>query len=163
MAKAGFWAISSTRQITFGKDGQWYADGERIANKRIATLFSKNLKRTPEGKYAVEIGWDKVGVEIEDTPYVVTRVIGDPSSGFTIRLNDETEEALYPATLYIGKDHVLYCRVKNGEYLARFLRPAYYQLTAHVEEDPDQQRFFLRTGDGPYVIRQAEPRQAVSS
>ena len=153
MAKTGFWAISSTRKIIFGKDGQWSADGEPIANKRIATLFSQYLRRTPEGKYAIEIGWDKVEVEIEDTPYVVTRTTGDPASGFTLRLNDETEEALDPATLYIGKDHVLYCRVKNGEYLARFLRPAYYQLTAHVEEDPDQKGFLLHTGDGPYVIR----------
>jgi hypothetical protein len=158
MAKAGFWAISSTRRILFGKDGQWYADGEPIANKRIATLFSKYLKRTPEGKYAIEISWDKVEVEIEDTPYVVTRATGDPSSGFAIRLNDETEEALDPTTLYIGQDHVLYCRVKNGEYPARFLRPAYYQLTAHVEEDPQQQGFLLRTGDGLHIIRQAVPR-----
>lgn len=161
MAKAGFWAISSTRKITLGKDGLWYADGERIENKRIATLFSKYLRRTPEGKYAIQIGWDKAEVEIEDTPYVVTRVTGDPSSGFTLRLNDETEEALDPATLHVGKDHVLYCRVKGGEHLARFLRPAYYQLTTYVEEDPHRERFFLRTGDGPYVIQQATPSQSL--
>ncbi len=158
MAKTGFWAVSSTRRIVFGKDGQWYADGEPIANKRIATLFSKHLNRTPEGKYAIEIGWDKAEVEIEDTPYVVTRAMGDPASGFTLRLNDETEEILDPTTLYIGKDHVLYCRVKNGEQPARFLRPAYYQLTAHVEEDPHQEGFLLRAGGGSYVIRWAVPR-----
>lgn len=149
--------INGMRRITLGKDGRWYADGERIANKRIATLFSKNLKRTPEGKYAIEIGRDKVEVEIEDTPYVVTRVMGNPLSGFTIRLNDETEEALDPATLYVGKDHVLYCRVKGGEHPARFLRSAYYQLTTHVEEDPHRGRFFLCTGGSLYVIQQAAP------
>ncbi len=83
---------------------------------------------------------------------MVTRVTGDPERGFTLRLNDESEEALDPPTLYVGQDQVLYCLVKGREHTARFLRPAYYQLTAHVQEDTATDSFLLRLGNTTYPI-----------
>ena len=73
---------------------------------------------------------------IEDTPWVVTAVDGDPESGFAVVLNDDTREPLDPATLVVGLDDVLYCRVKGGAHEARFLRPAYYALMRHAESAP---------------------------
>ena len=112
-AKSRFWAIDRTKDY-FGKDGWWYANDERIQNRRINVLFSQYLRRTADGTYEIAIGWDKVAVEIEDTAYVVTRVTGDTGAGFTLRLNDESEEQLDPTSLSIGQGHVLYCRVKGG-------------------------------------------------
>jgi hypothetical protein len=152
MAKAGFWAIDPTRKIHFGKDGWWYANDERIENRRINVLFSQHLRRTSEDTYEIAIGWDKVGVEIEETPYVITRVSGDATQGFTLRLNDESEEPLDPTSLSIGQENVLYCRVKGGTETARFLRPAYYQLTAHVQEDPANGLFSLQVGNAAFPI-----------
>lgn len=152
MPKAGLWVIDPTRKISFGKDGWWYANDERIQNRRINVLFSQHLQKTPEGTYEIAIGWDRVAVEIDDTPYVITRVSGDPEQGFTLRLNDENEEALDPHTLHVGQDHVLYCRVKGNEHLARFLRPAYYQLTAYVQEDAKTSAYLLRVGDERFLI-----------
>lgn len=152
MPKAGFWAIDPTRKISFGKDGWWYANDERIDNRRINTLFSKNLRKTADGTYEIAIGWDRVSVVIDDAPYVVTRVTGNPEQGLTLQLNDESEEPLDPATLYVGRDEVLYCRVKHREHLARFSRSAYYQLTAHVQEDTATGSFILRLGKDPYTI-----------
>jgi len=152
MAKAGFWAIDPTRKIHFGKDGWWYANDERIQNRRINVLFSQHLRRTPEGTYEIAIGWDKVTVEIEETPYVITRVTGDPAQGFILRLNDESDEQLDPATLSIGHENVLYCQVKAGEHPARFLRPAYYQLTEHVQEEGTSGQFSLRIGHVAFPI-----------
>src|SRR5262249_45982750 len=127
MPKAGFWAIDPTRKISFVKDGWWYANDERIQNRRISILFSQNLREASTGTYEIAIGRDKVAVEIDDTPYVVTRVTGNPDPGLLLRLNDESEETLDPTTLLVGQEHVLYCRVKGGKHTARFLRPAYYQ------------------------------------
>jgi hypothetical protein len=152
MPKAGFWAIDPTRKIHFGKDGWWYANDERIQNRRINVLFSQHLRRTPEGNYEIAIGWDKVTVEIEETPYVVTRVIGDSTQGFTLRLNDESEEQLDPTSLSIGRENVLYCQVKAGEHPARFLRPAYYQLTEHLQEDATNGVFSLQVGNTAFSI-----------
>jgi len=152
MPKAGFWAIDPTRKISFGKDGWWYANDERIQNRRINVLFSQHLRKTPEGGYEIVIGWDRVAVVIDDAPYVITRVSGDSEPGFTLQLNDESEETLEPHTLHVGQDHVLYCRVKMQEHLARFLRPAYYQLTAYVQEDTETSAYLLRVGNDLFPI-----------
>ncbi len=152
MSKAGFWAIDPTRKISFGKDGWWYANDERIHNRRINILFSQHLRKTPAGTYEIAIGWDKVTVEIDDAPYVVTRVTGDATQGLTLRLNDESEELLDPTTLSIGQENVLYCWVKGQEHTARFSRPAYYQLAAYVQQDTATGAFLLRLGNTTYTI-----------
>lgn len=147
MPKAGFWAIDPTRKISFGKDGWWYANDERIENRRINLLFSQHLRRTEDGRYEIALGRDTATVEIDDTPYVVTAVNGDPEHGLSVQLNDKSEEALALDTLSIGPDNILYCRVKGREYLARFLRPAYYQLAEYIEEDAETGSFALHLHD----------------
>ena len=142
MARAGFTAISSGR-IKFGKDGRWYSDDEPIPNRAINRLFSRTLKILPDGRARLELGEDKADVEVEDTPWVVIGVEGDPARGFTVVLNDETREPLDPASLRVGDEHVLYCRVK-GAHEARFLRPAYYDLVRHAE--PGAAGVVLRVG-----------------
>ena len=64
---------------------------------------------------------------------MVTAVEGGPDRGFTVVLNDESREPLDPATLRVGAENVLYCRVKGGAHEARWLRPAYYDLMRHAE------------------------------
>ena len=135
MARAGFYPISAG-QITFGRDGQWYCDGEAIPNAAIARLFSRALQVLPDGRGRLELGEDKAWVTIEDTPWVVTGVEGAPATGFTVTLNDGTSEALDAATLRVGAGHVLYCRVKV-RHEARFLRPAYYALQRFAEPAAD--------------------------
>ncbi len=132
MPRAGFTAIGSGR-IKFGKDGLWYSDDELIPNRAIRRLFSKALLVGPDGRARLELGEDRADVLVEDTPWVVTHVEGEPATGFTVLLNDETSEPLDPATLSVGADDVLYCRVKSGAHRARFLRPAYYELMHHAE------------------------------
>jgi hypothetical protein len=132
MARAGFTAISSGK-IRFGKDGRWYSDDEPIPNRAICRLFSRTLKVLPDGRARLELGEDKADVVLDDTPWVVSAVEGDPAQGFTVLLNDETREPLDPASLRVGPDNVLYCRVKAGRHEARFLRPAYYELLRHAE------------------------------
>ncbi len=137
MARAGFTAISSGK-ITFGRDGRWYSDDEPIPNRAIQRLFSRTLKILPDGRGRLELGEDKADVIVEDTPWVVTAVEGDPAAGFTVVLNDETRESLDPGSLRVGAACVLYCRVK-ATHEARFLRPAYYQLMRHAETGPGDQ------------------------
>jgi hypothetical protein len=135
MARAGFTAIASGK-IRFGKDGLWYSDDEVIPNRAIRRLFSRALRVLPDGRGRLELGEDRADVVIEDTPWVITAVEGDPTRGFTVVLNDETREALDPDSLHVGAAHVLYCRVKGGAYRARLLRPAYYELMRHAESGP---------------------------
>jgi len=135
MARAGFTAISSGK-IKFGKDGRWYSDDELIPNRAIGRLFSRALQVLPDGRARLELGEDRAEVIVEDTPWVVTAVEGSPAHGFTVVLNDETREPLDPASLRVGSENVLYCRVKNAAHEARWLRPAYYELMRHAETAP---------------------------
>ena len=135
MPRAGFTAIHAGR-IRFGKDGRWYCDGEPIANRAICQLYARAMTVDPDGRARLVLGEDRAEVEIEDTPWVVTGIDGDPTRGFTVVLNDETREPLDPTTLRVSAQHVPYCRVKDGRYEARLLRNAYYALVRHAEPGP---------------------------
>jgi uncharacterized protein len=130
--KAGFVAIES-HTIRFGKDGRWYADQEPISNSRISALFSRHVTRGDDGAYWLVVGDERARIEVEDTPFVVVRVDGDPTSGFRVRLNDDTSEDLQGDSLELGADDALSCAVKEGRYRARFLRPAQAELLTHAQ------------------------------
>ncbi len=131
MARAGFTAIHSGR-IRFGKDGRWYCDGEPISNPAICRLYARTMTVAPDGRARLELGEDRAAVDIEDTPWVVTGVDGDPAHGFVVVLNDETREPLDVGSIRLSREHVPYCRVKNGIEV-RMLRPAWYALVRHAE------------------------------
>ena len=153
MPGAGFYAIH-TSKLSFRSDGRWYADDEPVVHPRLARLFSRYLRRKPSAGY--EIWIDEryhADVEIEDTPYVVISVHADAGESLSIELNDGTAERLDAGTLEVGAGNVLYCAVKQGAERARFLRPAYYQLTAFIEE-PAPGRFLLRCGRTTHAIAQ---------
>lgn len=163
MARAGFWAIGGYR-ISFRTDGHWYADDEVIGNEKIALLFSKHVMPDREAEHAdgdpqwvIDLGIDRQPVEIEDTALVVRSVEGSPKAGFRVTTNDDVTDELDCSTLRAGADNVLYCDVDRGErgtITARFLRPAYYELAAWVEESDDDlvlacrgRRFHIMTAD----------------
>ncbi|MBP1689500.1 MAG: hypothetical protein H6Q34_73 [Deltaproteobacteria bacterium] len=153
MAQAGFWAVSSGK-ISFRRDGRWYSDDEPINNARIAKLFSRCLQQIDDGRWQIAMADERAFVDIDDTPWVVTSVAGDAAAGFTIRLNDDSEEPLDAATLTVGAANVLYTRVKGGRYPARFLRPAYYQLAPAIAERAG--RFVIEAGGRQHEIRPAD-------
>ncbi len=130
MPRGGFYAIHNST-IRFGRDGNWYADGALIVNSRIANLFSRHVERSPEGGYRLRIADEQAPIVVDDTPFVVTGV-SVVVDRIRIELNDRTDEDLDPATLAVGVDEVLYCRVKGGAEPARFLRAAYYQVSRHI-------------------------------
>ncbi len=153
MARAGFYAIQNS-EIRFGRDGRWYADGQVIANSRIADLFAQHVQRRPDGGYMLRIADEQAPIVVEDTPYVVTGAELDPDGAVWIELNDHSRERLDPHTLQVGGDDVLYCRVKAGRESARFLRPAYYQIAQHISPAESGAFVFrLPRGDYPIVRR----------
>lgn len=150
MAGAGFYAIENN-EIRFGRDGRWYADGQLIANQRIADLFSQHVHRRPDGGYMLRIADEQAPIIVEDTPYVVTGVAPGPDRSLWLELNDHSRERLAPDSLRIGEADVLYCRVKAGAEPARFLRPAYYQLAQHCVVAPSG-AVTLRLASGDYPL-----------
>lgn len=151
MARAGFYAVESGR-ISFRRDGNWYSDNERIDNPRIALLFSRSIRRNPDGSYYLQVAEERAPVTVEDTPYVVKTIDDDGAGGFIVVTNDEEREALDPTSLEVGRDNVLYCRVKGGKVRARFLRTAYYHLSGHFLAD-NGDSFSIVVGNRRYPIR----------
>ena len=151
MARAGFYAVESGK-ISFRRDGNWYSDDERIDNPRIALLFSKSIRRGPDGNYYLQVADERAPITVEDTPYVVKTVEDDGAGGFVLVTNDEEREPLDPLSLEVGPGNVLYCRVKSGQFRARFLRPAYYHLSDHFLADAGE-TFSILVGDKRYPIR----------
>ena len=151
MARAGFYAVESGK-ISLRRDGNWYSDDERIDNPRIAELFSRSIRRNPDGSFYLQVAEERASITVEDTPYVVKSVAGDRGSGYIITTNANEFERLDPSTLEVASDNVLYCRIKDGEYRARFLRSAYYDLARSFEPDP-QGGFALTVAGKRYPIK----------
>jgi hypothetical protein len=150
MARAGLYLFDAPR-IRFGRDGRWYVNGGLTTNQRIADLFAANLTREVDGTYAIRIGNERAVVEVEDTAFVVTSAVLTDTHEIEITLNDGTTESLPPETLAVGRENVMYCRVKEGKERARFLRPAYYQLASYITET-EPGRFSLCLGDRTYPV-----------
>ncbi len=158
MARAGFYAVESGR-ISFRRDGNWYSDDERIDNARIALLFSRSIRRNPDGSYYLQVAEERASIEVEDTPFVVKAIEEGESGAITLVLNDDTREALDPENLEIGPDNVLYTTVKDGEFRARFLRTAYYHLSSRFEMD-ERANVCLVLGGRRHAIARSASLQA---
>lgn len=141
--------------ISIDKEGRWYHKGAEMIHREFIRLFYENMSVDPTGRYIIEWAGERCFVEVEDTAFVVRGVTpegieGGRLQGFRLLLSDDTVEALQPETLSVGMGHVLYCQVK-GRFPARFSRPAYYQLAAHLEEEAGS--YFLPLGGARYRIR----------
>jgi hypothetical protein len=155
--KPGTAAETNETSISIDREGNWFYQGQQIVNRQIYLLFSQSLERDASGRYILRIGEETCPIAVEDTPFVVTDIAhvsqGEPlTNSFSIRLNDETEEVLNLDTLYVGKDNVLYCAVKEGNFRARFLRPSYYRLAEHIVQDAED-RFYIPLNGKNYYIK----------
>lgn len=129
--------------ILLDPEGRWLHEGEVIENPRLRALFHRSIGRTSGGTWVLSIGPFTYPIQVADTPYHVRslRIEKDQAGGerVMLRLSDDTEEALDPATLRLGQQEGrLSCRVKGGEWEARLTRPAYLALAPRIlllEED----------------------------
>ena len=123
------------------------ADGSRteseIIHPEIYRLFTGMLEKTADGAYRVRFGGEVCRVEVEDAPFVVKFVDEEAEGRIVIQLNDGSREPLDPESFWIGGANVPYCKVKGGEFHARFSRPAYYQVARYIISGEDENAFFL--------------------
>jgi uncharacterized protein len=133
-------------KLIVDKDGRWFQNGAEIIHPAVRRHFMGLLERTADGGYRIRSGREVCRVEVEDAPFVVTAMTGDAKEGLNLVLNDDTSESFDPEQCWIGAQNVPYVSVKAGAFHARFSRPAYYQLTDHIESDDDETFFFVIRG-----------------
>jgi len=126
--------------IFIDKEGRWYHKGAEMIHREFIQLFYQNMELDSLGRYVINWKKERCYVEVEDTAFVVRRVLYQEgnqgqNSRLILYLSDDTQEELIPDTIFIGKGNVLYCKVKNRTFPARFNRAAYYQLAQYIEEE----------------------------
>ncbi|QDE88709.1 hypothetical protein BHS06_06805 [Myxococcus xanthus] len=116
---------------------RWWHDDEPILHPKIIELFNASLVLDDADRYQLRIGNDWCFIQVEGAAYEVRTVDVTPDERVSVRLSDRTAEALDVASLHLGADGVLSCRVKQGRAQARLSRDAQYQLGQLLEEGPD--------------------------
>jgi uncharacterized protein len=144
-------------EIRIDRDGVWYYRNMEMKRHEIVQYFYKHLQRDDQGNYRIELNNEHCLIQVEDVPYVIRSVSWgsagvDGQPGMSISLSDGSCEELDPETIRIGEKDVLYCRVKEKEYEARFSRQAYYQLAKNINHDPHQNRYFITIGNRSFAL-----------
>jgi uncharacterized protein len=149
--------------IHIDKEGRWFHKGVEMIRREFIRSFFKQMELDDVGRYIIYWGGKRCHVDVADTAFVVRRVsyldeeIGK-GPGFMLNLSDDTQEELTPDTLYMGEENVLYCRVKEGIFPARFNRAAYYQLAAHIEAEGEE--YILPVNGKKFKITMGDPKNA---
>ncbi len=141
--------------IYIDKEGKWYHQGAEMIHRGFIQLFYQNMELDNKGRYIINWNGKRCYVEVEDTAFVVRRVEFATGNGeeekILLYLSDDSNEPLDPATLFIGNNNVLYCKVKGGKFPARFVRAAYYQLVEHIIEEGGN--FYLPLNGKRYPVK----------
>lgn len=143
--------------IKIDKEGVWFFRGAEMFRKDFVYLFYQHVKKDEAGRYFIEFGPETTYLDVEDTAFVVKNIykVCSPENGeecIEMFLSDGTFERLDPKSIYVGKDNVLYCLVKENKFEARFLRPSYYQITEFIEYDDANDEYFISLNDQKYCI-----------
>ena len=140
--------------IFIDKEGGWFHKGAEMVHRDIVRFFYEHIGMDSLGRYVIRWGNERCYLDVEDTAFVIQKVRFEEDGGmqnFRLFLSDDTTENLNPETLFLGEENVLYCKVKQGSFPARFHRPAYYQLAEFVQED--EGRFYLPLNGEKHFIR----------
>lgn len=141
--------------ILIDKEGRWYHEGVEMIRRDFIRLFYENMKMDSMGRYVIDWGGKQCYVEVEDTAFVVWNMAyqdatRDTEAKAILFLSDDSREDLVPETLWIGKDNVMYCKVKISTFPARFSRAAYYSLAVLIQEE--ENAFYLPLNGKRYKI-----------
>jgi hypothetical protein len=150
--------LTELHDIYIDKDGLWYFHGKEMKRQDIVRHLYQYLKRDGAGRYVIETETDRCYVKVEDAPFVIKGADAgfsqhDGQPCILVSLSDGSREELdLGIPLWHGEDNVLYCRVKKGEYAARFSRPAYYQFCGYIEHDAARGIYMVTVNGSSYPL-----------
>jgi uncharacterized protein len=120
--------------MCIARDGTWFHEGSPIGRPAMVRLFSTILRREPDGSYVLVTPVEKLGIDVEDAPFVAVEVKSEgegPARTLAFRLNTGD-------VIVAGPDHPIrfaakpdgahpYLEVRRG-LEALVARPVYYEL-----------------------------------
>lgn len=129
-------------QMQIRADGSWWHEGSRIKRERLVKLFSRILRKDPDGQIYLVTPYEKVIVHVEDAPFLAVRVdrVGesgrDQGLAFTTNLGDVAlAGADLPIRVETDPDTLEpspYVLIRDG-LEAKLSRPVFYELAEIAE------------------------------
>ncbi|WP_405048157.1 DUF1285 domain-containing protein [Flexibacterium corallicola] len=146
------------------RNGNWFYMGTPISREALVKLFASVLKREEDGKYYLVTPVEKIGLQVEDAPFLAVEMDWSEklgSSVLTLRTNTGD-------VVEVGPDNPLrfereetthgfkpYVRVR-GRLDALLSRPVIFELSDHlVEQDVDGEPYLGVCSHGQFFP--AEP------
>ena len=104
--------------MRIARDGKWYYMGTPIGRSAMVKLFSTIMRRDEDNFYLVT-PVEKVGIQVEDAPFVVVLMeVIEQGKDQIVKLITNVEDEIY-----VGSDHPLRVEYKNKNH-----EPAPYVL-----------------------------------
>ena len=146
--------------MRIARDGTWFYRGSPIGRPALVRLFASVLRRDPD-RYVLVTPVEKVGIAVEDAPFLAVELAGGGEEPIRFRTNVDD-------WVTVGLDHPLrfdpaaaaalkpYVRVR-GELWALVTRPVFYDLVASGETRVmgDREVFGIASGDAFFPMADA--------
>jgi hypothetical protein len=136
------------------RDGRIFHDGTEIVDPAVLRFFLRAMTRTEDGRCLVLCQGERNWFEAPDTPFVVQRLRLSVEHGrleaVELGFPGDYRERLDPRTLETERD-LLFCRVRDGTFRARFGRVAMQQLAPFLSDAGEGSALLL--GGARYAVR----------
>lgn len=145
--------LESFRTIGLRLDraGQLWHQGDLVRHPRLRQAILRWLDVGDDGRDIVRLDDRRYAyVDVEDAHLRAIAARWTPDGRLRLALDDGTEEELDYATLAVGADQGLTCRVRGGRLRARFSSAA--QQVALERVEPSGGGFALRAAGGAWPI-----------
>lgn len=121
-----------TYHYLIDKEGRLWIEGTELTDPQVLKFFMTKMESIPDGKFRVLCMGENNLITAEDVPYVVQSIDIKPDR-IHLKFPGGYQEELDPKTLFVGRDNVLYCKVRKGSFTARFNRKTYLELTHWID------------------------------
>ena len=136
--------VESTCVISMDKEGNWFYNGSAVTNENIALYFARHLDKDGKGGFILRTERQVWPIEVEDTPYIIKKIKTDNvlPGLYQVILNDGTSETVTWEDIRLVGESALYCRVKNGQFEARFNSNSQFALADLLGYDVQVKKFY---------------------
>ena len=120
--------------MRIARDGTWFHEGSPIGRQAMVRLFSTILRREPDGGFVLVTPVEKLGIEVEDAPFVAVELKSEgegQARSLAFRLNTGDVVVAgpdHPLRLEEGEDGPHPYVTVRGRLEALIARPVYYEL-----------------------------------
>ena len=153
--------------LKIAANGDWWHEGARMTRQKLVDLFATVLWREPlDGidRYFLKTPVEKIGIQVEDVPLLVTEVDQVEADGQTwIQCTTKTGDVVFA-----DAEHPIFMRAYQGEYRpyirvrrnleALIHRNAFYHLFgwAKIDDSGTQSIMRLSSGDQQFELGQLD-------